>query len=123
MNKLINKLITGTIVKCKKISIKVDETGLQSIMLETHPTINVATLIHGIFLNFTKNEKVLLNCGIASLLNKARLPLSETMIEIKNKHVLIIPLEKDLDLMSADKVKINAGLNGGISKEFKLELT
>ena len=109
-------LFNGTIGKVGSISIQ-RGNNLQEIRIRVHPTINMYSLIQGVCLKLTYRKKTVLEAGIATLLSRTGIAISEAVLSSRETNILIIPLIENYP--NVCRIKLYTGLNGRVlSREF-----
>ncbi len=115
-------LFTQTVLKILKVTIFLSEDGIPRVSIKLHPSVDAISLIQGVILKFSNDNEVILEAGIATLLHKAMLSLSEAMYEAKEKCIFTIPLEKKIPIMDSTTIKIYMVDNGRVvSKKFEFQ--
>ena len=117
-----SSLFTNAVGKIKKIQIIVSNNGIENILIKLHPDADIPVLIQGSCLKFTKQKNIILEAGIATLLNRAELSFEKIIAECEQTGSIIIPIQNQTNITTASKVKVYMGLDGKIvSKEFELQ--
>lgn len=123
MKSLATSISAQIIVRVQKVRIFLSEEGVPGVSIKLHPTADAVSFVQGVILKFSNDNEVILEAGIATLLHRAMLSISDAILEAEEKCLLTIPLEKNIPIMDSTKIKLYmpAGKGRIVSVKFEFQ--